>query len=386
MYSDPDADAPHVREADVAVALGGAPAPSPTWTSPRSSTPPARPAPTRSTPATASCRRTPTSPRRAPRPAIVFVGPSPEAIREMGLKHEAKAIAQGAGVPVLPDALLITGDDRGLARGRRRRGLPAAGQGCPPAAAARACGWSSGSRSCTTPSPGPGARPRRPSATRRSSSSATSPRPATSRSRSSATRTATPCTSASASARSSGGTRRSSRRRRRRGRRGRPRARMGEAPCALVRELGYVGAGTVEFLFDDRPSRFYFLEMNTRLQVEHPVTEEVTGLDLVAQAARGRAPANRWPSPGDVRHARPRDRGPPLRRGPRPRLHPLPRDAGTCTSTPTCPGSATRTAYAAAASPRLLRPHAGQDHRVRRHPHGRGAELASALAGMRSMA
>ncbi|MDX6611665.1 MAG: acetyl-CoA carboxylase, biotin carboxylase subunit [Blastocatellia bacterium] len=79
------------------------------------------------------------------------------------------------------------------------------------------------------------------------------------------------------------------------------RARMGAAAVKIAQAVDYVGAGTVEFLLADTTREFYFLEMNTRLQVEHPVTELVTGIDLVREQINVAAGARLSFTQDDVR-------------------------------------------------------------------------------------
>jgi len=64
------------------------------------------------------------------------------------------------------------------------------------------------------------------------------------------------------------------------------RKQMGEAAVKAAKAVNYTGAGTVEFIFDHKAKKFYFMEMNTRIQVEHPVTELITGVDLIKEQIR----------------------------------------------------------------------------------------------------
>ena len=76
---------------------------------------------------------------------------------------------------------------------------------------------------------------------------------------------------------------------------------MAQAALQLVRHVGYRNAGTVEFIFDLDTQAFYFLEVNTRIQVEHPVTEMVTGMDLVMEQIRVAGGASLSLAQDDVR-------------------------------------------------------------------------------------
>ena len=214
-----------------------------------------------------------------------FVGPPAAAIRAMGLKDRAKALMEKAGVPIVPgyhgerqdakflkqraDAIgypiLIKPAAGGGGRGMRRVDNAADFETSSKARCARVAAAFGSSRVLIEKYVAAprhieiqvfADRPRQHRSSRRARLLAATAPPESHR--------------GNAGARNDGGLR----------------ARMGAAAVEAARAVGYVGAGTVEFVADGtkglRADGFWFIEMNTRLQVEHPVTEEVTGLDLVA--------------------------------------------------------------------------------------------------------
>ena len=248
------------------------------------STSPAAAAPTRCTPATASWPRTPRSPRPCIDAGLTWIGPSPEAIDALGDKVKARHIAARANAPLVPgtadpvedadeivafaDGARPAGGDQGGVRRRRPRaeGRPHAG-GDPRAVRV---GDPRGRR---------GVRPRR--VLRRALPRPAAPRrdPVPGRPARQRRRGLHPRLLAAAPAPEAG----------RGGARAVPHRgaerRAVRASKAILAEASYAGAGTCEFLVG-QDGTISFLEVNTRLQVEHPVTEEVTGIDLVREQLR----------------------------------------------------------------------------------------------------
>ena len=161
------------------------------------------------------------------------------------------------------------------------------------------------------------------------------------------------------------------------------RRRLQQAAVAFAERIGYLNLGTAEFVIDAATGDPYFLEMNCRIQVEHPVTEAITYLDLVQMqlqiaarpAARDRAGRRLLP--------RPRDRMPAQRGGPEPWLSPQPRHPVAVRGAPARRPSRGHALPGGNRRPALLRLPAGQVHRARCRPRARDRDPHRGSGGPR---
>jgi len=284
VYSTADADSLHVREADLAVCIGQ-PAPATSYLNIAAIIDAARRSGADAVhPGYGFLAENADFARACREAKLVFIGPSPEAIDAMGHKAAAKRLMLGAGVPCVPG---YDGDDQS----QQRLAVEAERIGYPLMIKAVAGGGGRGMRLVNSASEfadslraaqseaqhafGDGAvlleraivEPRHIEiqvlADRHGRAIHLGERDCSVQRRHQKLIEESPSPAVSAELRE----------------------RMGAAAVAAVRAIGYEGAGTLEFLLD-REGQYYFMEMNTRLQVEHPVTEAITGLDLVALQLR----------------------------------------------------------------------------------------------------
>jgi acetyl-CoA/propionyl-CoA carboxylase, biotin carboxylase, biotin carboxyl carrier protein len=306
VYSDADADARHVRDADVAVRLGPPPATQSYLSIPRILDAAARTGAQAVHPGYGFLSENAAFARACAQAGLVFVGPPAASIEVMGDKIRAKQTVTAAGVPVVPGSdtsgLDDSGLDEGLAVAARSIGYPVM---LKPSAGGGGKGMRTVHRAQDLAEAIAGARREASAAfgdtTLLVEQLVMNPRHIEIQ----------VLADAHGGVVHLGERECSLQRRHQKIVEETPsvllddghRARMGSAAVAVARAVGYTGAGTVEFLVPaEDPDQFFFLEMNTRLQVEHPVTELVTGLDLVELQLRVAAGEPLPLRQDDVRH------------------------------------------------------------------------------------